>query len=119
MDVGMIVKLYSCLIDVVVRRYLLLVSTGFWGGLVPENAENASSLERLLNAGVLGLKVIWLTYMRLSLISRLSESQAKIDDISNILNTKCFWTSSLTSQILPYELTMYLLCLRDHLGHSL
>ncbi|KAK4347140.1 hypothetical protein RND71_033479 [Anisodus tanguticus] len=28
----------------------------FWGGLVPENAENASSLERLLNAGVLGLK---------------------------------------------------------------
>ncbi|XP_060192360.1 allantoinase isoform X1 [Lycium barbarum] len=32
------------------------VDVGFWGGLVPENAENASSLERLLNAGVLGLK---------------------------------------------------------------
>ncbi|XP_037492442.1 allantoinase isoform X2 [Jatropha curcas] len=31
-------------------------AAGFWGGLVPENAFNASSLEALLNAGVLGLK---------------------------------------------------------------
>ncbi|KAL0305755.1 UNVERIFIED_CONTAM: Allantoinase [Sesamum radiatum] len=30
---------------------------GFWGGLVPENAFNATSLERLLEAGALGLKV--------------------------------------------------------------
>ncbi|KAA8542653.1 hypothetical protein F0562_023848 [Nyssa sinensis] len=29
---------------------------GFWGGLVPENAFNASALESLLEAGVLGLK---------------------------------------------------------------
>ena len=33
------------------------ISTGFWGGLVPENALNASALEALLSAGVLGLKV--------------------------------------------------------------
>ncbi|KAF8413896.1 hypothetical protein HHK36_001891 [Tetracentron sinense] len=32
------------------------VDVGFWGGLVPENAFNASALEGLLNAGVLGLK---------------------------------------------------------------
>lgn len=31
--------------------------TGFWGGLVPENAFNSSALEGLLNAGALGLKV--------------------------------------------------------------
>jgi hypothetical protein len=31
--------------------------TGFWGGLVPENAFNPSALEGLLKAGVLGLKV--------------------------------------------------------------
>lgn len=31
---------------------------GFWGGLVPENAFNASALEELLESGVLGLKVI-------------------------------------------------------------
>ncbi|GJU77962.1 allantoinase [Tanacetum coccineum] len=30
--------------------------TGFWGGLVPENAFNASILESLLDAGALGLK---------------------------------------------------------------
>jgi hypothetical protein len=30
---------------------------GFWGGLVPENAYNASVLEDLLAAGALGLKV--------------------------------------------------------------
>lgn len=30
---------------------------GFWGGLVPENAHNASVLEDLLEAGALGLKV--------------------------------------------------------------
>lgn len=33
------------------------VKTGFWGGLVPENALNASMLEGLLSAGALGLKV--------------------------------------------------------------
>ncbi|XP_057949263.1 allantoinase isoform X2 [Malania oleifera] len=32
------------------------VDVGFWGGLVPENAFNASALEDLLDAGVLGLK---------------------------------------------------------------
>ncbi|XP_065880138.1 allantoinase [Euphorbia lathyris] len=32
------------------------VDVGFWGGLVPENAYNASALEALLSAGVLGLK---------------------------------------------------------------
>lgn len=32
------------------------VDVGFWGGLVPENAFNRSSLEGLLDAGVLGLK---------------------------------------------------------------
>lgn len=36
---------------------LTSLSTGFWGGLVPENAFNASALEGLLSAGVLGLKV--------------------------------------------------------------
>lgn len=30
---------------------------GFWGGLVPENAHNASVLEDLFEAGALGLKV--------------------------------------------------------------
>ncbi|KAK0578188.1 hypothetical protein LWI29_006498 [Acer saccharum] len=34
----------------------IYVNVGFWGGLVPENAFNASALEALLNAGVLGLK---------------------------------------------------------------
>ncbi|VVA23614.1 PREDICTED: allantoinase [Prunus dulcis] len=34
----------------------IYVDVGFWGGLVPENAFNASALEDLLNAGVLGLK---------------------------------------------------------------
>ncbi|KAI5657066.1 hypothetical protein M9H77_25859 [Catharanthus roseus] len=32
------------------------VDVGFWGGLVPENAMNTSSLEDLLEAGALGLK---------------------------------------------------------------
>lgn len=34
-----------------------ILSPGFWGGLVPGNAFNATALEGLLNAGVLGLKV--------------------------------------------------------------
>ncbi|XP_022724868.1 allantoinase isoform X1 [Durio zibethinus] len=34
----------------------IYVDVGFWGGLVPENAFNATALEALLNAGVLGLK---------------------------------------------------------------
>ncbi|KAF2303356.1 hypothetical protein GH714_017093 [Hevea brasiliensis] len=34
----------------------IYVDVGFWGGLVPENAFNASSLDALLSAGVLGLK---------------------------------------------------------------
>ncbi|XP_038691594.1 allantoinase isoform X2 [Tripterygium wilfordii] len=34
----------------------IYVDVGFWGGLVPDNAFNASALEALLNAGVLGLK---------------------------------------------------------------
>ncbi|KAJ0974392.1 hypothetical protein J5N97_016357 [Dioscorea zingiberensis] len=34
----------------------LHVDVGFWGGLVPENALNASALESLLEAGALGLK---------------------------------------------------------------
>ncbi|XP_050207352.1 allantoinase [Mercurialis annua] len=34
----------------------IYVDVGFWGGLVPENAFNASCLEALLSAGVLGLK---------------------------------------------------------------
>ncbi|XP_077216050.1 allantoinase [Tasmannia lanceolata] len=34
----------------------LYVDVGFWGGLVPDNAFNKSSLEGLLRAGVLGLK---------------------------------------------------------------
>ncbi|CAN1235741.1 ALN [Linum perenne] len=34
----------------------IYVDVGFWGGLVPENAFNATSLEALLNAGALGLK---------------------------------------------------------------
>lgn len=33
-----------------------ILFTGFWGGLVPENAMNTSILEDLLDAGVLGLK---------------------------------------------------------------
>ncbi|KAK3141123.1 hypothetical protein QOZ80_4BG0329840 [Eleusine coracana subsp. coracana] len=37
-------------------RDKLYVDVGFWGGLVPENAFNPSALEKLLNAGVLGLK---------------------------------------------------------------
>lgn len=37
--------------------FYMHIVTGFWGGLVPENAFNASALEDLLNAGVLGLKV--------------------------------------------------------------
>ncbi|CAI9783826.1 unnamed protein product [Fraxinus pennsylvanica] len=35
----------------------IFVDVGFWGGLVPENAFNATSLECLLKAGALGLKV--------------------------------------------------------------
>jgi len=34
----------------------IFVDTAFWGGLVPENAANASRLAALLDAGVLGLK---------------------------------------------------------------
>ncbi|GFP98286.1 allantoinase [Phtheirospermum japonicum] len=34
----------------------IFVDVGFWGGLVPENAFNATSLQRLLEAGALGLK---------------------------------------------------------------
>ncbi|CAM6107609.1 unnamed protein product [Calypogeia fissa] len=34
----------------------LAVDVGFWGGLVPENAENETVLDELLNAGALGLK---------------------------------------------------------------
>ncbi|CAN6553040.1 unnamed protein product [Malus baccata var. baccata] len=34
----------------------IYVDVGFWGDLVPENAFNASALEDLLDAGVLGLK---------------------------------------------------------------
>ncbi|KAL2932173.1 Allantoinase [Bienertia sinuspersici] len=34
----------------------IYVDVGFWGGLVPENAFNATALERLLRAGALGLK---------------------------------------------------------------
>lgn len=34
----------------------IYIDVGFWGGLVPENAFNASMLEGLLSAGALGLK---------------------------------------------------------------
>ncbi|KAF3796191.1 Allantoinase [Nymphaea thermarum] len=34
----------------------IYIDVGFWGGLVPENAFNLTSLEGLLEAGVLGLK---------------------------------------------------------------
>lgn len=34
----------------------IYVDVGFWGGLVPENAFNATALERLLSAGALGFK---------------------------------------------------------------
>ncbi|XP_021726435.1 allantoinase-like isoform X1 [Chenopodium quinoa] len=34
----------------------IFVDVGFWGGLVPDNALNATALERFLRAGVLGLK---------------------------------------------------------------
>ncbi|KAL0905100.1 hypothetical protein M5K25_027278 [Dendrobium thyrsiflorum] len=34
----------------------IYVDVGFWGGLVPENALNATALDSLLSAGVLGLK---------------------------------------------------------------
>ncbi|KAI5590810.1 hypothetical protein BDE02_04G035500 [Populus trichocarpa] len=34
----------------------IYVDVGFWGGLVPENAFDANSLEALLSAGALGLK---------------------------------------------------------------
>jgi allantoinase len=34
----------------------LYIDTGFWGGLVPDNAYNSSILEELLEAGALGLK---------------------------------------------------------------
>ncbi|EPS66774.1 hypothetical protein M569_08001, partial [Genlisea aurea] len=34
----------------------IFVDVGFWGGLVPENAHNATSLKHLLEAGALGLK---------------------------------------------------------------
>ncbi|KAK9948988.1 hypothetical protein M0R45_004539 [Rubus argutus] len=36
----------------------IYIDVGFWGGLVPENAFNKSALEDLLQADVLGLKVI-------------------------------------------------------------
>eukprot|EP00245_Coleochaete_scutata_P003078 TRINITY_DN14392_c0_g1_i1.p1 TRINITY_DN14392_c0_g1~~TRINITY_DN14392_c0_g1_i1.p1 ORF type:complete len:504 (-),score=98.78 TRINITY_DN14392_c0_g1_i1:289-1800(-) len=34
----------------------LMVDVGFWGGLVPDNADNSTALEDLLKAGALGLK---------------------------------------------------------------
>lgn len=37
-------------------RGRIYVDVGFWGGLVPENAFNASALQSLLSAGALGLK---------------------------------------------------------------
>ncbi|GLT75082.1 hypothetical protein SLA2020_468330 [Shorea laevis] len=41
-------------IEAAVKR--IYVDVGFWGGLVPENAFNATALDALLLAGVLGLK---------------------------------------------------------------
>lgn len=49
---------------------LTYLFTGFWGGLVPENAMNTSSLEDLLEAGALGLKVFVL-FLFLSWVLRL------------------------------------------------
>ncbi|KAK7837869.1 allantoinase [Quercus suber] len=55
-DVGMLSNLYLSLLIILGLVFLTILPTGFWGGLVPENAFNASALEALLNAGVLGLK---------------------------------------------------------------
>jgi hypothetical protein len=44
--------------QLVSKLFYLTYFSGFWGGLVPENAHNTSILEGLLDAGVLGLKVI-------------------------------------------------------------
>ncbi|PWA40343.1 allantoinase [Artemisia annua] len=53
----------------------IFVNVGFWGGLVPENAFNASILESLLDAGALGLK-----------IPAISRSIVVMDDIFCIFN---------------------------------
>jgi hypothetical protein len=53
----MLSNLYFSLLIILGLVFLTILPTGFWGGLVPENAFNASALEALLNAGVLGLKV--------------------------------------------------------------
>lgn len=45
---------------------MTFLSTGFWGGLVPENAFNATALKRLLDAGALGLKVQMSTIFKIS-----------------------------------------------------
>ena len=37
-------------------RGRIYVDVGFWGGLVPENAHNATTLQDLIDAGVLGFK---------------------------------------------------------------
>jgi hypothetical protein len=63
-DVGTIHKLYLIIhsyINQLVSDIFYNYFPGFWGGLVPENALNTSILEGLLGAGVLGLKVIFLT----------------------------------------------------------
>jgi hypothetical protein len=63
-DVGMIHKLHLSIhsyINQLVSDFFYNYFPGFWGGLVPENALNTSILEGLLGAGVLGLKVIFLT----------------------------------------------------------
>lgn len=51
----MINKLYLSIINLVFELFLSF--TGFWGGLIPENALNTTILEGLLSAGVLGVKV--------------------------------------------------------------
>ena len=49
-----------CSIDTLTSRPVvqgkLWVDAGFWGGLVPENAANATVLQGLLDAGALGFK---------------------------------------------------------------
>lgn len=62
----MLSNLYLSLLIILGLVFLTILPTGFWGGLVPENAFNANALEALLNAGVLGLKVSMSNYAQFS-----------------------------------------------------
>lgn len=80
-------------------------SAGFWGGLVPENAYNASVLEDLLEAGALGLKVRFFKFF--SVLSTVDISLK--DDKENFVGKEYMFISEINHPSLD-RLLLYLIC---------